>query len=59
MVSTLTVRNVGEPDFGDYVCSVDNGHGENSHTVHLLRIGRVQQMANLVLHHEWFQMSQT
>ena len=47
VVSTLTVRDVGEPDFGDYVCSVDNGHGENSHNVHLQRIGMVQQMSNL------------
>jgi len=35
ILSTLTIRNVGQADWGKYNCSVDNGHGEASFTIAL------------------------
>lgn len=40
IVSSLTVTNIADTDLGEYVCSINNDHGQDSRTVHLERIGR-------------------
>ena len=39
IVSTLTITSLTDGDFGAYSCVRNNGHGEDSHTVTLDRIG--------------------
>ena len=39
IASSLTIKNILESDFGDYFCSIDNGHGNDSSMVRLNRLG--------------------
>ena len=40
VVSSLTITGLSDGDFGPYKCVVNNGHGEDTHTVNLHRIGK-------------------
>ena len=44
IVSTLTVKGLQEADFGEYVCNISNGHGEDAFTVTLLRVCKIYQV---------------
>ena len=39
VVSRLTITSLNDGDFGPYKCLINNGHGEDTHTVKLDRIG--------------------
>ena len=39
VVSTLKISTLNDGDFGPFKCVINNGHGEDTHTVNLDRIG--------------------
>ena len=40
VVSSLTISGLSQGDFGSYKCLINNGYGEDIHTVNLDRIGK-------------------
>ena len=51
IVSTLTVKGLLEVDFGDYVCSISNGHGEDAFNVTLLRVCKLSDAGCPIINH--------